>query len=86
MQNLILPIFTNGVFVDEVYLELFDKCRNLHLSTNFLDLLISKGCKLVIFVEFVPVTEESRELAPGNEDLRLLKDGIANLREKYPIW
>ena len=24
-----------------------------------------RGCKAVIFVEFVPVTEDSKELAPG---------------------
>ena len=29
MQNILFPIFTNGTFLDERYLALFDKCRNL---------------------------------------------------------
>ena len=43
----------------------------------------SVGVKLVVFVEFVPVTEESKELAPGEEERELLKDGIERLREDY---
>ena len=33
-------------------------------SDAFLKKLADRGCKVVIFVEFVPVTDESRELAP----------------------
>ena len=36
-------------------------------SPEFLQTLTSRGCKLVIYVEFVPVTEEARHLAPGDE-------------------
>lgn len=54
------------------------------VSADFLDSLADKGCKLVIYVEFVPVTEESRELAPGEEERDLLKNGIGRLREEYP--
>ena len=28
-QNILFPIFTNGTFIDERYLALFDRCRNL---------------------------------------------------------
>ena len=28
-QNLLFPIFTNGTYLDEKYLDLFDRCRNL---------------------------------------------------------
>lgn len=135
MQDIIFPIFTNGTYMDEKYLKLFDKCRNLipvmsieggkeetdrrrgegiydklisnmdkfHekgllfgvsvtvttenveeiLSDGFLDSLADRGCKLVVFVEFVPVTEESRELAPGEEERELLKNGIGRLRREY---
>ena len=53
-------------------------------SADFLDTLVSRGCKLVVFVEFVPVTEESRELAPGGEERAALEAGIARLRKEYP--
>ena len=53
------------------------------ISAEFLDTLVVRGCKLVVFVEFVPVTEESRELAPGDEERTVLKNGIARLRQEY---
>lgn len=53
------------------------------VSNEFLDTLAERGCKLVVYVEFVPVTEESRELAPGEEERTVLKEGIARLREEY---
>ena len=34
-------------------------------------------------MEFVPVTEESQELAPGDEERSVLKNGIARLRQEY---
>ena len=135
IQDIIFPIFTNGVFMDAACFSLLDRCRNLipvmsieggkeetdvrrgkgiyeklisnmdtlHekgllfgvsvtvttqnvqevISREFLDSLTARGCKLVVFVEFVPVTEESQELAPGEDERRILKDGIARLRETY---
>ena len=38
------------------------------ISREFLDTLAERGCKLVVYVEFVPVTEESNELAPGGAE------------------
>lgn len=52
-------------------------------SADFLDTLVACGCKLVVFVEFVPVTEESQELAPGEIERTILKDRIARLRRDY---
>ena len=49
---------------------------------GFLDELAMRGCKAVIFVEFVPVTEESRELAPGDEERKYLDGAIARSREE----
>ena len=135
MQNIIFPIFTNGTYIDEKYLNLFDKCRNLIpvisieggkeetdmrrgsgiyeklilamdsiyekgllfgasvtvttenvkevVSDDFIGSLAKRGCKLVVYVEFVPVTEESKELAPGEEERELLKNGIGRMREEY---
>ena len=135
-QNILFPIFTNGTYLDEKYLELFDKCRNLIpvmsiegsreltderrgagiydklianmdeikkrglifgasvtvttrnykevTSQEFLDSLAEKGCKVVIFVEYVPVTEESRELAPTDTEREFMQSEIIRLRETRP--
>ena len=135
-QNILFPIFTNGTYLDEKYLELFDKCRNLIpvmsiegsreltderrgagiydrlianmgeikkrglifgasvtvttrnyrevTSQEFLDSLAEKGCKVVIFVEYVPVTEESRELAPTDTEREYLQSEIIRLRKTHP--
>ena len=50
----------------------------------FLDELRDGGCKAVIYVEFVPVTEESRDLAPGDTERDYLRDRLAAIREEYP--
>ncbi len=52
-------------------------------SRSFLDSLAQRGCKLVVFVEYVPVTDESKHLAPGEEDREYLKSEIARLRNEY---
>ena len=59
---------------------------NVHevVSEAFLNGLSDRGCKAVIFVEYVPVTDESRDLAPGEAERELLKAGIARLREEAP--
>jgi MoaA/NifB/PqqE/SkfB family radical SAM enzyme len=135
-QNILFPIFTNGTFLNEAYLELFDKCRNLVpimsieggkentdarrgrgiyellirnmeklqarglvfgasvtvttqnirevTSDAFLKELSGRGCKAVIYVEFVPVTEESRELAPGDAEREYLKAELKRMRQELP--
>ena len=52
-------------------------------SPAFLDTLMDRGCKLVIFVEFVPVTEEARHLAPGEAEREYLAKAMEELRRKY---
>ena len=52
-------------------------------SKEFLDKLIDKGCKLVIFIEFVPVTEEAQYLAPGDNEREYLAERLEALREEY---
>ncbi len=54
------------------------------VSDEFLDELADRGCKAVIFVEFVPVTEESSELAPGDAEREYLATAIARLRNERP--
>ncbi len=53
-------------------------------SESFIGKLSDKGCKAVIFVEFVPVTEDSTHLAPGDEDREYLKAEIMRLRQEHP--
>lgn len=53
-------------------------------SESFLNELSERGCKAVIFVEFVPVTEDSQHLAPGEKEREYLKNEIARLRAEKP--
>ncbi len=134
--DVLFPIFTNGVFLDEAYFELFDAHRNLlpvmslegeknatdkrrgvgvydRLMANmdecrrrglifgvsvtvttdnirnvssgeFIRDLSNRGCKTVIYVEYVPVTEESERLAPGDGEREFLRGEIERLRAECP--
>ena len=136
MSDILFPIFTNGVFIDEKYFSMFDECRNLVpimsseggkestdarrgegiydilvsnmdrfqekslifgssvtvttqnlkdvVSDEFISFLSGKGCKAVIFVEYVPVTEESKDLAIGDEEREYFNRELTRLREEYP--
>ena len=133
--EILFPIFTNGTLLNDRYIRLFDKKRNLLpiLSiegrqdktderrgggvyagvkaamertqrnrlifgtsvtvttanlrgvTNkvFLDELRDGGCKAVIYVEFVPVTEESKDLAPGDAEREYLSGRLDVIRGEY---
>ena len=132
LQSILFPIFTNGTFMDDRYMELLDKCRNLIpvisiegdrettdsrrgegvydmtvsrmdelakrgllygvsvtvtkenigevFSDEFLDLMRSRGCKAVFYIEFVPVTDESTHLAPDDADREFMMARIDELR------
>ena len=135
-QNILFPIFTNGTFMDEEYMDLFDRCRNLVCimsiegekkitdlrrgqgvydklianmdelhrrglifgasvtvttqnlkevtSDEFLKKLSDRGCKAVVYVEFVPVTEGSGYLAPEEEEREYLQQELMRLRTTHP--
>ena len=120
VPEILFPIFTNGTMIDDEYIRLFDKCRNLvpifsiegqqektderrgagvyrrlisamdrmrssHLlfgasvtvtrdnlhevtAHSFIDELRNRGCKAVIYVEYVPVSDDSQALAPGDAE------------------
>ena len=53
-------------------------------SDAFLKKLSDRGCRAVIFVEFVPMTDESQELAPGDAERAYLRGEIARLRAQSP--
>jgi MoaA/NifB/PqqE/SkfB family radical SAM enzyme len=52
-------------------------------SKEFFNELYLKGCRALIFVEYVPVAEDSKELAPSDKERLKLEEGQANLREEY---
>jgi len=52
-------------------------------SCDFLDDLAKQGCRLVIYVEFVPVEERDQSLAPGDAERAYMKTTIELLRERY---
>ncbi len=135
-ENILFPIFTNGVFLGEDYVSLFHKHRNLFpvlsiegneaatdarrgagiykrmlqnmkvlsergilfgasitvttenldevYSTEYLSQLAALGCKAVIFVEFVPVTEEATYLAPDEAQREMMQLRMAALRKEMP--
>ena len=51
------------------------------ISKKFLYQLEEKGCKVVFYVEFVPVTQEATELAPGDEEREYLKNRLNEIRQ-----
>ena len=136
IPEILFPVFTNGTLLNDNYIQLFDKARNLipifsiegdekktderrgegiyrrligamdkikdnHLifgasvtvttsninevvSDNFISVLKNRGCKVVIYVEFVPVTSDSTELAPQNPEREFMNKKLMELREQYP--
>ncbi|SDB22778.1 Radical SAM superfamily enzyme, MoaA/NifB/PqqE/SkfB family [Pseudobutyrivibrio sp. YE44] len=53
------------------------------LSDDFIQMLGGYGSKAVIFVEYVPVSDESKDLALSEAQEEILRVRIAELREKY---
>lgn len=132
--GILFPVFTNGTFIGEKYLELFDDHRNLVpvislegnqnktdsrrgegvyeklisamdklqtrdllfgtsvtvtsenleevTSDEFLKSLSERGCKLVIYVEYVPVTEDSTSLTLSDDDRERLLSEVERIRNQ----
>lgn len=132
--GILFPVFTNGTFLQEKYLDLFDKNRNLLpiisiegdekttdarrgegvfkivteamqniknrgmifgasitvtteninevYSDAFVDNLYNLGCKAIIYVEYVPVTDESSSLAPDEKDRGFMKKQARRQRRR----
>ncbi len=135
IPEILFPVFTNGTLLNDSYIQLFDKSRNLlpifsieggekktderrgngiyrnlirvmdrlsesHLifgasitvttsnlsevvSNDFISVLQKRGCKAVIYVEFVPTTERDAGLAPQDAERVFLKNKLMELRERY---
>lgn len=132
---ILFPVFTNGTFIGDKYMDLFDQHRNLIpvisiegnkektdsrrgegvydtlinvmdglcerdlifgasvtvtsenlkevTSDSFLKSLSERGCKLVIYVEYVPVTEESTELALSDDQRDHLLNELIRIRSDH---
>ncbi|MBK1813041.1 radical SAM protein [Clostridium sp. YIM B02505] len=135
VKEIMFPIFTNGTMLDEEYIKLLDKNRNLVpilsiegdrdqtddrrgrgtydtlmnvmdnlkkkgilygasvtvttenintvTSKEFFDKLYEKGCRAMVFVEYVPVTEATRNIAPTDKERDILEAEQSKLREMY---
>ena len=133
--GILFPVFTNGTFIGEKYMKLFDSHRNLVpvisiegnkdktdlrrgegvydkiinvmdglcernlifgtsvtvtsenldevTSDTFLRSLSERGCKVVIYVEYVPVTEESTELALSDSQRDHLLAEVGRVRSDH---
>ena len=137
-DKIVFPIFTNGVFINDAYFDLFDRARCLLpvlsiegdeartdarrgkgiyerqmrnmdalaarrilfgvsvtvtkenltqvLSPEFTQALAEKGCRVIIYVEYVPVTPETEALAPDDADRAYMTERIAEMRrEQSPL-
>lgn len=53
------------------------------LSKDYIEYLHELGCKVVFFIEYVPMNEETSILAPGDSERELLFNEINSLRNEY---
>lgn len=53
------------------------------LSDDFITGLASKGCKAVIYVEYVPTTEESKTLALGEKERVVMAEHLSEIRARW---
>jgi len=53
-------------------------------SEEFLRTLTDRGCRLVIYIEYVPVNEDSIHLAPGDQERKALDEAMMRLRGSFP--
>ncbi len=52
-------------------------------SDEFLKKLAEQGCKVVFYVEFVPVTDEAKHLAPGDKEREFMNERLSDIRMNH---
>lgn len=59
--------------------------ENMHevLSAAFVQELLDKGCRAILYIEYVPVDEKSMELAPTPEDNAYIEETVDRLRKTF---
>ncbi len=134
-DKLLFPVFTNGTVIDNEYMELFDKHRNVVpvlsiegnrqqtddrrgigtydtlvtlmnglktkgilfgasvtvtsenlqtiTSSDFAEWLFSKGCRALLFVEYVPIDKHIKNLALTETDRTVLEHSKEKLRSAF---
>ena len=53
------------------------------LTKEYIDRLYDMGCKVIFFIEYVPVNDQTLHLAPGEAERRKLLNEIESLRRNY---
>ncbi len=53
------------------------------LSREYTNQLRDFGCKVIFFIEYVPVNEDTVELAPGDDKREMLLNELELLRNEY---
>ena len=54
------------------------------MEEAFLKQLAEQGCRMILYIEFVPVTEEDRHLAPKDPERKYMEERMLLLRQQYP--
>jgi MoaA/NifB/PqqE/SkfB family radical SAM enzyme len=52
-------------------------------SDSFISSLYDKGCKVIIFVEYVPVSADTVDIAPGDAERELLESRLVGIRALF---
>lgn len=53
------------------------------LKKDYINQLRDFGCKVIFFIEYVPVNEDTIDLAPGDDERELLLNELEHLRKEY---
>lgn len=53
------------------------------MSEKYVQGLLDMGCKLILYIEFVPVTDDAAKLAPGDEERAVMEKKMDVLRAAY---
>ncbi len=56
---------------------------NALIDDEFIENMRQFGCKVIFFIEYVPISEDTINMAPGDEEREILLNKITDLREKY---
>lgn len=56
---------------------------NALIDDEFIENMRQFGCKVIFFIEYVPISEDTINMVPGDEEREILLNKITDLREKY---
>ncbi len=59
--------------------------RNIYslIDEEFIEKLHEMGCKVIFFIEYVPLSADTMNMAPGDKERKLLTDEIKHLRKSF---